>query len=156
MSRQNRRGLQALVVAAPVTGVVTTPKLEEKVGQLVRKGELIAEIFDLDQIKAEIAMPEKELADVRTGQEVQLKIRAYPEKTFYGAVTGIAPIVNQPEPQTMPGRTVRVTVQLDNRSGLMKPGMTGHAKIFCGERRVYDVLFRRFVRFFRVEFWSWW
>ncbi len=39
---------------------------------------------------------------------------------------------------------------------LLKPQMTGTAKIHCGERRVIALLSRRLVRYLRVEFWSWW
>jgi hypothetical protein len=31
-----------------------------------------------------------------------------------------------------------------------------YARIRAGERRAIDVLTRRFRRFVRVEFWSWW
>jgi len=34
--------------------------------------------------------------------------------------------------------------------------MSGNAKISCGVRRLYEIVFRRFIRFIRVEFWSWW
>ena len=43
-----------------------------------------------------------------------------------------------------------------NPSLLLKSQMTGTAKIYCGERRVADLMTRRLARFFRVEFWSWW
>jgi hypothetical protein len=34
--------------------------------------------------------------------------------------------------------------------------MSGNAKISCGVRRLYEIVFCRFIRFIRVEFWSWW
>ncbi len=34
--------------------------------------------------------------------------------------------------------------------------MTGHGKIYVGERRLIEIVSRRVVRFLRVEFWSWW
>ena len=49
-----------------------------------------------------------------------------------------------------------VTTQLDNAAGLLKPEMTGNAKIYCGKQRAIDLLTRRIVRYLRVEFWSWW
>ena len=54
------------------------------------------------------------------------------------------------------GRTVRVTTRIPNPSLLLKPQMTGHAKIICGQRRLIELAGRRLVRFFKVEFWSWW
>jgi len=38
---------------------------------------------------------------------------------------------------------------------LLKPGMSGHAKILGGERRVIDIITRRLSRTIKVEFWSW-
>ena len=53
-------------------------------------------------------------------------------------------------------KTIVVTTQIDNQSLLLKPEMTGQAKIFCGPRRVWDLVTRRVARTFKVEFWSWW
>lgn len=58
--------------------------------------------------------------------------------------------------ERVPERTVLVTTQLDNAGGLLKPEMTGHAKIHGDRRRLIELVARRFVRFIRVEFWSWW
>ena len=49
-----------------------------------------------------------------------------------------------------------VTTQIDNRSGFLKPGMTGLAKVVGGDRRVFDLVTRRLSHTFKVEFWSWW
>jgi hypothetical protein len=52
--------------------------------------------------------------------------------------------------------TILVTTEIDNSSLLLKPGMTGQAKIYCGERRIIELIWRRLARMFKVEFWSWW
>jgi hypothetical protein len=49
-----------------------------------------------------------------------------------------------------------VTTRIDNASLLLKPEMTGNAKIYCGKRRIFDIVTRRIARYIRVEFWSWW
>jgi hypothetical protein len=53
-------------------------------------------------------------------------------------------------------KTIRVTIELDEPTGLLKPEMTGNAKIFCGKRRLYELLSRRIARYIQVEFWSLW
>src|ERR1044071_73595 len=147
--------LQLLAITSPVSGVITTRKLKEKVGQNMNKGDLIAEIHELKTVTAEIAVPEKEIAEVRVGQRVVLKARAYPQTSFEGTVIAIAPVVTKPEP--LPAqRTITVTTQLDNAALLLKPDMTGRAKIYCGQQRAIDLVLRRIVRYVRVEFWSWW
>src|SRR4029077_11689865 len=79
----------------PASGIVTTPtrQLTEMRYQLVHKGDLIAKVHDFKTITAEIAVSEKEIADVRCGQAVAMKVRAYPEHVFPGKVTRIATAV---------------------------------------------------------------
>jgi hypothetical protein len=70
-------------------------------------------------------------------------------------VTSIAPIAaKQEEGQTE--TSVLVSCRIDNPSRLLKADMTGKAKIYCGGRRIVDVLSRRIMRYVRIEFWSWW
>ena len=147
--------IHSLQVVSPITGVVTTHKLKEKVGENVKKGDLITEVYEMKDVMAEIAVPEKEISEVSIGQKIVLKARAYPGITFEGMVKDIAPVASKPT-DWQPDRTILVTTQLDNAAGLLKPEMTGNAKIFCGENRLIDLATHRFVRYFRVEFWSWW
>ncbi len=108
------------------------------------------------------------MADVRDGAAVAFKARAYPNETFRGTVTAIATtalaatgpadaVATIPEPATSTTpKTVLVTTEIDNPAGLLKPGMTGHAKIDCGPRRIVDLAARRLARTVKVDFWSWW
>jgi multidrug resistance efflux pump len=149
--------LQRAKIFSPIDGVITTPKMKEKVGQHVKPGDLIAKVHEMKTVRAEIAVPEKEISEVQLGQVVLIKARAYPSVTFQGSVTAIAPAVSAPEEKDLkPEKTVLVTTQLDNTRLLLKSDMTGHAKILCGPRCVYELITRRLVRFLRVEFWSWW
>lgn len=147
--------VELLQVRSPIAGIVTTPKVKEKIGQHLQKGDLIVEVHDLRTITAEIAVSEKEIADVQLGQGVIVKARAYPQRSFLGKVTAIAPAARAGE-TGLGERQIVVTTVLDNSSLLLKPEMTGNAKIFCGERGLIDLVTRRVARYVRVEFWSWW
>jgi len=147
--------LQLLRVVSPISGLITTPKLKEKVGQNVKKGDLIAQVHELKTIRAEIAVSENEMGDVQVGQEVILKARAYPYKSFYGKISSLATTAIKGD-NGQPTRTVLVTTEIDNDSFLLKPEMSGNAKIYCGRRSIIDLVTRRFVHYIRVEFWSWW
>ena len=142
-------------IVSPIDGVITTPKLKDKIGQAVKKGDLVAKVHEMKTLTVEIAVPENEIAEIVVGQKVVLKVRAFPGLSFESQVVAIAPIATEPT-DSRAERTVRVTTRLDNSAQLLKPEMTGHAKIFCGERRLFDLTTRRLVRFFKVEFWSWW
>ena len=146
--------LRGTNIVSPIAGVIVTKKLNEKRGQFVRKGDLIAEVVETATVSAETSIPEKEVADVRIGQQVAVKIRADPEKSFHGTVAAIAPTVS--DKGATPGQTVTVTTVLHNEAQLLKPGMTGMARISCGKRTFFDLLTRRLARYVRVEFWSWW
>jgi len=164
--------IELLNVRSPITGVVTTPwrRLRDLVGTHVNKGDLLVRVQELDTVTAEIVLPEKEISDVKVGQVVAVKARAYPHETFYGEVTSIATTATghpdgnvtltavTPSPVDEGGgpRAVLVTSQIGNGSQLLKPEMTGKAKIYCGQRRIIDLMTRRLARYVRVEFWSWW
>jgi putative peptide zinc metalloprotease protein len=148
--------LKSLEVVSPANGVVTTPNMHEKIGEAVKKGDLIAEVFELKTLTVKIAVPEKEISEVKVGQRVTLKAQAYPHEKFEGEVLTIAPVATKPESEWESARTVAVTTQLENTGDLLKPEMTGYAKIYCGERALYELMTHRFVRYIRVTFWSWW
>ena len=166
------RSCDELTVVSPVSGIVATPapQLKEMNGQLVARGALIAKVYDFSTVMARIVVSEKEIGDVRVGQPVALRVRAYPNATFHGTVTAIAtaadgtPIVAaQTAPGSTPavssvvsGKTFTITTRIDNRALLLKAGMTGYAKILGGERRIVDLFARRLARSLRVEVWSWW
>ncbi|HJU68441.1 MAG TPA: PqqD family peptide modification chaperone [Gemmatimonadaceae bacterium] len=143
-----------LVVVAPHGGVVMTPRLWEKVGGYVEPGDLVAEIHSLDRLTAQIDVSERDIGEVQLGQPVALRLRAYPNRTFQGTVTRIAGAAA--DSGWLTERTVRVEVDLPNAGHLLRPMMTGYARIHVGDRRAVDVLTRRVRRYVRVEFWSWW
>ncbi len=160
--------ISRLRVVSPITGVVATPsqQLREMSGQLVKKGELIAKVYDLKTITAEIPVSEKDIADVRVGQNVAVKFRGYPQQTFHGEVTSVAAsaddgsggkvaasVQSSPTPKE---RIILVTTVIDNSSLLLKPEMTGKAKILCGKHTIFDLMRRGLARALKVEFWSWW
>lgn len=163
--------LHRLEVRSPAAGIVATParQLKEMERQVVQKGALIAKVYDLKKLTVEIPIPEKEIADVQTHQRVAFKAQAYPSMTFYGTVTSIATTVQGVSPAagsvtstpsvpfvSTSSKTILVTTEIDNTSLLLKPGMSGQAKIYCGNRSVFDLVMRRLARIMKVEFWSWW
>jgi multidrug resistance efflux pump len=165
--------LSLLKIVSPATGIVATPsrQLKEMKRQLVNKGDLIAKVFDYKTVIAEMIIPEKEIADIKVGQQVVLKARSYPDETFHGTVTAIATAASGgassggpqmpgapsiPSPISTSSKTLLVTTEIQNPSLLLKAQMTGQAKILCGERRFVDLVTRRLARTLKVEFWSWW
>src|SRR5439155_548946 len=89
--------LRLVTVRSAVGGVVTTPKPRERVGQYMKKGDLIVEVHEFTTVRVEIAVPEREIGDVKVGQPVIVKARAFPERPSEGRVTAIAPVAVKDE-----------------------------------------------------------
>ncbi len=141
-------------VTSPVSGVIITPKVKEKIGQYVNTGDLIAQLGETGKPVPEVAVSEQEVADISIGQVAILKARAHPETSFLGKVKMIAPAATETE--GLNRKVFRVSIEMDQGSDLLKPEMTGNAKILVGKRPLFSILTRRIARFIRVEFWSWW
>ena len=145
--------LRRAAVYSPSDGVVVTPYLKNRVGQFVRRGELLCKLaVSGPQTRVEIAVPEKEAADVAIGNPVAVKLNSYLARpTLTGRVAFLAPEVDAVSGASY----VRVEVQLDGHTELLKPGMTGAAKIYCGRRTVFQLATRRAMSWVRTEFWTW-
>jgi multidrug resistance efflux pump len=158
--------LRQVTVRSPVAGIVATPtrELAGLVGQHLRQGDLLAKVYELRRVTAELSVPEREIGAVRVGQPVALRARAYPNRTFHGVVTAIATNAD-PEATSAEGvaaaagrtpRTIRVTTEIANDSLLLKPGMSGQAKVFGDRVRILDIVLRRLALAVGVNLWSWW
>ena len=146
--------LRLVTITSPAPGVIATPKLKEKIGEQINKGDLLAEVLEVVHVTPEIMVSEKEIGEVKLGQRVILKARAHPEVSLSGTVKAISPRAADSDG---PERKVfRVMVQMEQPTSLLKPEMTGNAKIYCGKRTLLHLLTRRVARYVRVEFWSWW
>src|SRR3954454_15639925 len=89
IERVQKKIRQARIVA-PVSGVVSTPRLEEKKGRKLDKGETLAWIDRVETLKARVFVDEKEIGEVRKGARVQLLVGAFPDPTFGGKVLEVA------------------------------------------------------------------
>lgn len=137
-------------VRSPIDGVVTTHFVERKLNQHLDPGDELCRIADLEHVIVEMQVPEKELADVHRGNPVTMKARSLPSVDLEGRVDSIAPVA-----QTVAGQQmVVVQSNLANPDLLLKPEMTGVAKIYCGDRRIIDLITRRLVRWIQTEFWD--
>lgn len=137
-------------VVSPIAGVIATPRLREKVGQYLKEGDLICEIEDPNGQEVEVVLQEQEVSRVLPGSTVELKARALPFHTFTGNVERLAPVAvkEKHEPQSM----VTVHCRIDAAEGL-RPGMSGFARIECGQRSLGAVWGTRVARYLRTEFW---
>jgi putative peptide zinc metalloprotease protein len=129
-----------LSITAPFPGVVATPHIPDLVGRSVAEGDLLLEVADQSQLKAEVYVPEFAMHDVRTGEKVRL-LAAGRVRPVSGTVTSLAPtfalaeaLISKDQLQGInPPRFYMATVWLKN-DGELKPGMTGIAKVLLAHR----------------------
>lgn len=103
------------LIRAPFGGVLGLRAVSP--GTLVRPGDQITTLDDIDLIKLDFSVPETFLAALRTGLALRARSAAYPERRFEGTVRSVDTRVN---PRT---RAVRVRAEIPNPEHLLRPGM---------------------------------
>jgi membrane fusion protein, multidrug efflux system len=120
------------VIQAPISGIIADKMLLE--GDMASPGVPLCRIISVDQLKLQLRLVEIDVTKVRTDQQVQLTLDAYPGRTFQGVVTAVLPYLDQ---QT---RTNTVEVTVDNPKDPetgerpLKPGMFGRADLVVSKR----------------------
>jgi HlyD family secretion protein len=122
-------------ITAPVGGVVTHKAVE--VGELVTQGATIVTLSELDSVYVMIYVTEKELGRIHLGDTAEVKIDTFPNRAFSGKVTYISPEAeftpkNIQTKQDRVKLVFGVKVEIENREGLLKPGLPADAVIRVG------------------------
>lgn len=102
-------------IRAPFAGLVAARYV--KVGQNVPQGTKTFRITNPTPLKANVFVPERELARLAPGQTAVASIDALGERTFPARVTLVSPAI---DPATA---TFKVTLEVDDHDGVLKPGM---------------------------------
>lgn len=110
-----KRQLQDARILAPFTGIAGGRTVSP--GQVISRTTTLTWVIDLDPVKAEFAVPERFLRELKVGQALALTVAAYPRETFRGEVYFLAPQVDP----TM--RTLLMKALVPNADGKLKPGM---------------------------------
>jgi len=147
--------LQRSTLLAPCDGVVTTPRVEDRLGARFPEGATVLEVEDPTSLYTRIFVNERELGEVRVGQPVSLRIAAFPQRLYRGRVSEIAPRAVAGGSAAFPTTIVEVRVTIANATGELRTGLSGWAKIDCGRRPLGRILLRRVARYLRTEVWSW-
>ncbi|HAT7071416.1 TPA: efflux RND transporter periplasmic adaptor subunit [Legionella pneumophila] len=111
----------SVAVNAPIAGIIDARNIN--LGQAVEPNTVLFHISNRDKLLVVAQVYEEDLGKVNVGQEVNVHVLSYPKQTFPGQVTLIEPNL---DPLT---RTVNVRITLDNKEGLLKPGMFVRANV---------------------------
>jgi putative peptide zinc metalloprotease protein len=141
-------------LATPRAGWVFGEELPRLTGQFFAKGAEICRIADTRQLLLRIQVPEREIADVRVGLPVRLKVRAFPAQTFTGTVSKLGSESERDEQQQP---VWRVELTIENQAGqdglLLRPGMTAFARVDYGRQPLGQMLAHKIRQGLRPELW---
>jgi RND family efflux transporter MFP subunit len=126
--RKAQLDLERTQVRTPFAGRVASLNVVQ--GQLVRPGDELMTLVDLDPVRVQAQVLEGELAHLAPGARARVRFSAFSDEEFLGTVETINPLVDE---QT---RTARVTVLVPNRDGRILPGM--YARVEVEARRIPD------------------
>ncbi len=112
---------------APIAGIVV--ERNATVGATVGTDANLFKIIDISRVWIDANVFEKDLERVKVGQEVKVKVPAFPESTFSGKVILVSSVV---DPET---RTVKVRTEVPNSDDRLKPDMFANVEIITDVHR---------------------
>lgn len=111
-------------ISSPLSGVVKEKKVER--GNYLKNGTALFTIIQINPIKLNFTVTEKDVGKLKIGQEVLFKVDAQPDKEFKGNLSIIYPSLEEKT------RTLQVEAQVRNPKGLLKPGLFAHIILYTG------------------------
>lgn len=103
-------------------------------GTYLNSGTTVVTVQQLDPIYVDFHLPQKDLAQLRTGQKVTLKLDAFPGRTFPGTVNAISPKVDTDT------RNVQAEAKVANPDRVLTPGMFTSVSVDAGTQQRYLTL----------------
>jgi multidrug resistance efflux pump len=124
--------LDQLDIHSPVSGVVVSGDLRRIEGRPLAIGQSMFEVAPTDKMVVEIGIPERDINYVSAGDEVTIRLNAFPGKSWSGVIERL-----HPRAELIRDEIVFVAeVPLNNDGEAFRPGLTGRANI-SGPRRPF-------------------
>ncbi len=134
-----RLRLGDVTIRAPLAGTIILKSVEE--GQVIQSatgnvsgGTTLFQMANLDEMQVRTLVDETDVGQLAAGMETTVRVEAFPDRSFLGVIEKIEPQAEVQQNVTM----FPVIVQLDNRAGLLKPGMNAEVEVLVAEQ--LDVL----------------
>ncbi len=106
-------------IKSSINGIVNKRYIEP--GAVVSPGTQLFELVDVSKLKLNVTVNESQVANLKVGDKVEVKASVYPDKTFNGKVTFIAPKADASLNFTIENELAQ------NHGGILKAGMYGTA-----------------------------
>ncbi len=123
-----------LVLRSPIDGMVTSRTVQA--GEIAQPGAALMTVADLSEMTLTIYVPENELRRVYIGQEVDIRVDAFPQTSFSGAVVYISPQAeftprNVQTEEDRVSMVFAVRIRLPNPALRLKPGMPADVTLYA-------------------------
>jgi len=118
--KQQEATIQRKAIRAPFSGRLGIRQVN--IGQYLEPGQPIVLLQALNPIYVDYTLPERYLPQLATGQEIRLRVDAFPGKTFSGEITALESGVDAGT------RTIKLRATLANPEGQLQPGMFARIK----------------------------
>lgn len=123
-------------ITAPISGVVLTSKMKQKINSYLKRGEFICTIADLKSLNLEVPIKEQYINSIKAGQKAFINFEAYPFRWFKGTVVGKEQIIFKGKALGDVDTyqfivTVRLDKPIEDLAIKLTTGMTALVKIKC-------------------------
>lgn len=122
-------------VLAPINGTIITKSVER--GQVISSptsdvggGSILLTMADLNLVQVRTLVDEVDIGKIRQGLRATVTVNAFPNQPFQGEVLKIEPQAETAQNVTM----FPVIIRVENRQGLLKPGMNTDVQMHVGQR----------------------
>jgi biotin carboxyl carrier protein len=147
-------------IVSEISGTVVAGDLKKQIGAPVKEGDVLFEVAPLDMLRAELAVPDDQIADVHRAVAKaaeknetvvgELATASYPGVRIPFEVERVSPAAEMVEQRNV----FKVRVRLEwIDPAWMRPGMEGVAKISLGRRSYGWLLTRRVINWVRMKLW---
>ncbi|MDL1890315.1 efflux RND transporter periplasmic adaptor subunit, partial [Nitrospirales bacterium NOB] len=120
-----------VALRAPFTGDVI--ERNATVGEVVDPNTTLFTVADLSTVWVRADFPEQQAGLLKTGLTIDLRVSAYPDQVFQGAITYVGAVI---DPTT---RTVMARAEVANPDGRLRPEMFAEVTLTTAEQSVLSV-----------------
>ena len=113
-------------IRAPFDGVAGIRYVNP--GQMVAVGDKLVSLQTLDKVFIDFSLPQKDLAKISPGLQVQVTSDAVPGRVFQGTLSAINPSVDQAT------RSVQVQASLENKDHALRAGMFAKVEVLLPDK----------------------
>lgn len=118
--------LEQTKIHAPFSGIAGLRQVSE--GAYVLAGQELVNLESVQPVKADFAVPERYLSSVSRGQEITVRVEAFPEQEFKGEVMAIDPRIDATD------RSLSVRAVIENPDMLLRPGLFARVDLTVDRR----------------------